>query len=286
MAIETDAASRTPLPSIAILGAGSMGGAIARGVARSGLAEAGLIVTNRSSAKAAEYSGVEGVRSLSLEEQPEANMDAAAAADIVLIGVKPAMVTDLLRAIGESLRPGTIVVSLAAGVPIATFEEILGEGYPVVRSMPNTPAIVGKAVTGLSAGGSASAEDLAVVRRLFETCGTVIEVDEDQIDALSTISGSGPAYVYLLIEELTEAAIGKGFDRDAARLMVEQTFIGATALLDASGEDPAELRRRVTSPKGTTERAIAVLQSARLEGIFAEATDAALARAKELAAGA
>ena len=286
MATETDAASFSALPSIAILGAGSMGGAIARGVARSGLADAGLTVTNRSSAKAAEYSDVAGLTSLSLEDEPDANSAAAAAADIVLIGVKPAMVTDLLRSIGASLRPDTIVVSLAAGVPIATFEDVLGEGYPVVRSMPNTPAIVGKAVTGLSAGGSASASDLAVVRRLFETCGTVIEVAEDQIDALSTISGSGPAYVYLLIEELTEAAIGKGFDRDAARLMVEQTFVGATALLDASGEDPAELRRRVTSPKGTTERAIAVLQSARLEGIFAEATDAALARARELAAGA
>ena len=285
MATETDAASFFALPSIAILGAGSMGGAIARGVARSGLADAGLTVTNRSSAKAAEYSDVAGLTSLSLEDEPDANSAAAAAADIVLIGVKPAMVTDLLRSIGASLRPDTIVVSLAAGVPIATFEDVLGEGYPVVRSMPNTPAIVGKAVTGLSAGGSASASDLAVVRRLFETCGTVIEVAEDQIDALSTISGSGPAYVYLLIEELTEAAIGKGFDRDAARLMVEQTFVGATALLDASGEDPAELRRRVTSPKGTTERAIAVLQSARLEGIFAEATDAALARARELAAG-
>lgn len=285
MATETDAASFSALPPIAILGAGSMGGAIARGVARSGLAEAGLTVTNRSSAKAAEYSDVAGLTSLSLEDEPDANSAAAAAADIVLIGVKPAMVTDLLRSIGASLRPDTIVVSLAAGVPIATFEDVLGEGYPVVRSMPNTPAIVGKAVTGLSAGGSASASDLAVVRRLFETCGTVIEVAEDQIDALSTISGSGPAYVYLLIEELTEAAIGKGFDRDAARLMVEQTFVGATALLDASGEDPAELRRRVTSPKGTTERAIAVLQSARLEGIFAEATDAALARARELAAG-
>lgn len=286
MAFETDPSPASALPSIAILGAGSMGGAIARGVARSGLARNGLTVTNRSQAKATELADVEGVRSLSLEAEPSANADAAASADIVLIGVKPAKVADLLRAVAPSLRPGTIVVSLAAGVPIAVFEEILGEGYPVVRSMPNTPAIVGKAVTGIAAGESASEEDVALVRRLFETCGSVIQIAEDQIDALGTISGSGPAYVYLLIEELTEAAIGKGFDRDDARLMVEQTFVGATALLDASGDDPAELRKRVTSPKGTTERAIAVLQAARLEGIFAEATDAALARSRELAAGA
>jgi pyrroline-5-carboxylate reductase len=115
--------------------------------------------------------------------------------------------------------------------------------------------------------------------------GAVVEVPESQIDALSTISGSGPAYVYLLIEELTKAAVGMGFSEGDARVMVEQTFIGATALLDASGEEPSELRRRVTSPKGTTERAVAVLQDAHLDRTFAEAADAALARAKELAAG-
>jgi len=151
--------------------------------------------------------------------------------------------------------------------------------------MPNTPALVGRAVTGLAAGSTASADDVALGRRLFETVGTVIEVAEGQIDALSTISGSGPAYVYLLMEELTKAAIGKGFTEPEARTMVEQTFIGAAYLIEATGEAPAELRRRVTSPKGTTERAVAVLQEANLDGVFAEATDAALARAKELAAG-
>ena len=274
------------LPSLAFLGAGAMGGAILRGLVRSGLAAGGITATNRTAAKAAELAGLPGVTSLALEQQPTGNADAAAAADIVLVGVKPAMVPDLLREIAPHLRPGTVVVSLAAGVTIATFEGILGEGHPVLRSMPNTPALVGKAVTGLAAGADASAEDVAVVRRLFETVGTVVEVPEDHIDALSTISGSGPAYVYLLIEELTEAAVGKGFSDEQARLMAEQTFIGAAALLEASGDDPAELRRRVTSPKGTTERAIAVLQGAHLAGLFAEATDAALARAKELAAGA
>lgn len=123
------------------------------------------------------------------------------------------------------------------------------------------------------------------MHRLFATVGAVVEVPESQIDALSTISGSGPAYVYLLIEELTKAAVGMGFSESDARVMVEQTFIGATALLDASGEEPSELRRRVTSPKGTTERAVAVLQEAHLDRTFAQAADAALARAKELAAG-
>jgi len=274
------------LPSLAFLGAGSMGGAILRGLVRSGLAGGGITATNRTAAKASELEGLDGVTSIALERQPTGNTDAAAAADVVLVGVKPAMVPDLLREIAPTLRPGAIVVSLAAGVTIATYEGILGDGIPVLRSMPNTPALVGRAVTGLAAGTDATGADVALVRRLFETVGTVIEVPEDRIDALSTISGSGPAYVYLLIEELTEAAIGKGFSEEEARLMAEQTFIGAAALLEASGDDPAELRRRVTSPKGTTERAIAVLKGAHLAGLFAEATDAALARAKELAAGA
>lgn len=273
------------LPPLAILGAGSMGGAVLRGVAASGLA-AGITATNRSAAKAAELAGLPGVTSIALEDQASGNTDAASAAGIVLIGVKPAMVPDLLREIAPALRPGTVVVSLAAGVTLATFEQILGPGIPVLRSMPNTPALVGKGVTGLAAGSTAAVGDVAVVRRVFETCGAVIELPESQIDALSTISGSGPAYVFLLIEELTRAAIGKGFAEPEARLMAEQTFIGAAALLEATGEDPAELRRRVTSPKGTTERAVALLQDARLDEVFARATDAALARARELAAGA
>ncbi|MDQ1205780.1 pyrroline-5-carboxylate reductase [Microbacterium sp. SORGH_AS_0862] len=270
-------------PPLAILGAGSMGGAIAQGVAAFGLAGQ-VVVTNRSRAKA-ELLTDPGIRSLALEDDATANVTAAASADVVLIGVKPAMVPDLLAEIGPHLRPGTIVVSLAAGVTIATFEQILGPDAIVVRSMPNTPAVVGKAVTGIAAGALADERVMGVVRAVFETVGAVVEVAEAQIDALSTISGSGPAYVFLLIEKLTEAAVGKGFDSATARLMAEQTFVGAAALLDATGEDPAELRRRVTSPKGTTERAVAVLQDAHLEHVFAEATDAALARAKELAAG-
>jgi len=273
------------LPSIAILGAGSMGGAILQGLVRSGQAPL-VTVTNRTAAKAAALDGMPGVTSLALEHDPDANARATASADVVLVGVKPAMVPDLLRELAPSLRPGAIVVSVAAGVTIATFESILGEGMPVIRTMPNTPAVVGKAVTGLAAGSAASPSDVEVVRRLFSTCGAVIELPESQIDALGTISGSGPAYVFLLIEKLAAAARGKGFSDADARLMAEQTFIGAAALLDATGEDPAELRRRVTSPNGTTERAIAVLQDARLDDVFVEATDAALARSHELAAGA
>ena len=271
------------LPAIAILGAGGMGGAIARGLVASGLARGGITATNRTAANASDLAALPGVTSVALEDAPEGNVDAAAAAGIVLIAVKPGAVPDVLREIAAALKPGTIVISLAAGVTLAAFERLLGADIPVLRSMPNTPAMIGKAVTGLAAGTNATEADVAIARRLFETCGVVIDVPESRIDALSTISGSGPAYVFLLIEELTKAALAKGFDEHDARLMSEQTFIGAAALLAAADEDPAELRRRVTSPGGTTERAIDVLQTAHLDAMFTRATDAALARARELA---
>lgn len=275
------------LPSLAFLGAGSMGGSILRGVLASGIRiDGGITATNRTAEKAEAFRGVAGVTSIALADRPDGNAEAVAGARIVLVGVKPAMVPDLLREIAPHLAADTIVVSVAAGVTLQTFADVLGADARVIRSMPNTPSTVRKGVTGLAAGRAATADDLALVRRLFETVGAVVEVPESQIDALSTISGSGPAYVYLLIEEFTKAAVGMGFEESDARLMVEQTFIGATALLEASGEDPAELRRRVTSPKGTTERAVAVLQDAHLDRTFADAAAAALVRARELAAGA
>jgi len=150
--------------------------------------------------------------------------------------------------------------------------------------MPNTPATVGLGVTGLSAGSRASEHHKELARTLFETVGTVVEVDEDRIDALSAISGSGPAYVFYLVEQLQAAARARGFDEQEASVLVQGTFRGAVELLAASGVPPAELRRRVTSPNGTTERAVAVFDERRVGEIFDEATAAALARARELAA--
>jgi pyrroline-5-carboxylate reductase len=273
----------TTLPTIAILGAGSMGGAILSGLlAPTVTVSGGIRVTNRTEAKAAPLRSAV-VTSLALETAPEANLDAVRGARIVLVGVKPAMVPDLLREIAPALAPDAIVVSVAAGVTTATMEAIV-PGV-VLRAMPNTPAVVGRGVTGLSAGSRASAADVALARALFETVGDVLEIDEGRIDALSTISGSGPAYVFFLIEQLTATAIGLGFTEQEAATMVNGTFLGAAELLLASGESPAELRRRVTSPKGTTERAIAELEAADLRSVFDRATAAALARARELAAG-
>lgn len=274
------------LPQIAILGAGSMGGAILSGLLAPDVETHGVTVTNRTEAKAATVRH-EGVVSLALESDPDATVTALRGAKLVLIGVKPAMVPDLLRDIRGSLEPDALVVSVAAGVTIETMEQLVPQ--VVFRSMPNTPSVVRLGVTGVAAGSRASSADAALVRTLFETVGAVIELPESQIDALSTISGSGPAYVFYLMEQLTQTARNLGFDEAQSRLMVEQTFRGASELLAResrrSDVDPAELRRRVTSPKGTTERAIGVLESADLGGVFDRATAAALARAQEMARG-
>ena len=281
------AADPVNLPAIAFLGAGSMARAIIAGLLQPGVVvDGGIRTTNRTAEKAAELAGLENVTAYATETDVAANHAAVAGASLVVVAVKPAMVPDLLREIADSLEPGTIVVSVAAGVTVATFESLLPESVAVVRSMPNTPAVVGRAVTGVSAGTRSSDADLALAVSLFETVGEVLVVPESQIDALSTISGSGPAYVFYLIEQLTATAVDKGFTLEQAAVMVQGTFRGASELLASSGEDPAELRRRVTSPKGTTERAIAVLEASDLKQVFDRATDAALARARELAEGA
>lgn len=273
----------TTLPSIAIIGAGAMGGAILGGLLGPEVTvEGGIRVTNRTEAKAA-LVRKPGVESFALETDATANLTAVKGARVVLIGVKPAMVAETLAEIAPALEPDAIVVSVAAGVTTATMEAAVPGA--VLRAMPNTPALVGRAVTGLAAGSRATADEFAIARGVFETVGTVVELPESQIDALGTVSGSGPAYVFLLVEEFTRAAEGLGFSSEQASLLVTETFLGAMQLLAASGESPEELRRQVTSPKGTTERAIAVLQDANLEDLFARATAAALARSRELAAG-
>ena len=223
----TDAEQIT-LPSIAFLGAGSMAGAILTGLLKPHVTVTGGIrATNRTAAKAEAMSEHDGVTAWATETTPDANARAVAGAKIVVVAVKPHMVPDLLREIAPVLEPGAIVVSVAAGVTIATFEELLPETVSVVRSMPNTPATVGRGVTGVAAGTRAGDDELGDVVAMFETVGAVLVIPESQIDALSTISGSGPAYVFYLIEQLTDTAVSKGFTPEQAAIMVNNTFLGA-----------------------------------------------------------
>ena len=270
---------------IAILGSGSMGGAILAGLLASGYDATQLRVSTKSQASCEKHRDELGVGAYSLEHHTDANVLAVADADVVLVAVKPAYVLEVLGEIAAHLKPGALVISVAAGVPIASMEAVLPESVAVIRSMPNTPAIVSRAVTGIARGSRASGDQLNAAVALFETVGAVLVIEESQIDALSTISGSGPAYVYYFIEELTKAALSQGFTAEQARVMVHDTFLGASELLAASGKTPEELRRQVTSPNGTTMRAVAVLEEADLAALFVRATNAALARAKEIAEG-
>lgn len=281
----TESYETQPLPRIAMLGAGSMGGAILSGLRAPGVeVERPIAVTARSANSAERYARATDVVAYASEADPEANRRAVRGARIVVLGVKPWMVHDLLREIAESLEPDAIVVSVAAGVTISSMEALV-PGVAVIRAMPNTPANVGLGVTGVAGGVSASADDVELVRRLFATVGEVLVVREDQINAIAAVSGSGPAYLFLYIEEMTAAALRLGFTEDQARLLAERTAIGAAELLRRSDADPAELRRRVTSPKGTTEQAIAVLQAADLGALFDRALAANIRRSEELEAG-
>lgn len=269
--------------SLTFLGAGSMGGAIVRGVAASNaLLNGAITVVNRSRASADSLAGLPGVVSVAIEDEPDATAHAVASADVIVVGVKPAGVPTLLTEIRDLVSAETVIVSIAAGITTRALEAALSGEARVIRAMPNTPVSVRAGVTGIAAGRNASVEDVGRVRAIFETVGMVSEVEESAIDSLTAISGSGPAYVFLLIEEFTAAAQQLGFSAQAARALSEQTFIGSAKLLAASGEPPAELRRRVTSPRGTTEQGVSALQASGLEEVFARAMRAARDRAIEL----
>jgi pyrroline-5-carboxylate reductase len=269
--------------TVAFLGAGSMGTAILAGMIQNGTKGSDVRATTKSVASAEELANKFGLTAFATEYQPNANSLAVEGADIVLVAVKPAYVLEVLEEVRGVISKDALVISVAAGVEIKTMEDHLPDSVAVIRAMPNTPALIQKGLTGVSKGSRVTDEQLAVAVSLFDAVGKTLVIPEEQIDALSTISGSGPAYVFYFIEEFIKTAISHGFSQEDAYLLVSQTFLGASELLVQTHGDPAELRRQVTSPKGTTMKAIAVLQEGNLNDLFFKATSAALARAKEIA---
>jgi pyrroline-5-carboxylate reductase len=267
---------------IAILGTGSMGKAILSGLLAAGTIPANVRVTTKSKASADTLSSNHGVQATALESDSAANSLSAKDADLVILAVKPNMILQTLKDVASVLKPGCLVVSVAAGITTAAMEEQLSGNAAIIRAMPNTPSVVGLGVTGLSKGSNVSAEQLNLAVELFASVGKVLVVDESKIDALSTISGSGPAYVFYFAEKLITAAKSLGFSEQEASLMVKETFLGSATLLSTSSNSPEELRKQVTSPNGTTMQATGRFDAADLERVFIEATEAALARAKEL----
>lgn len=269
-----------------MLGVGSMGGAILAGLRAPGVRVDGPIsVTTHSTRSAAHFDTAADVTAYATAADPDANRKAVRDAGVVVLAVKPWMIHDVLREIAGELKPGAVVVSVAAGVTTASMEELLPAGIAVVRAMPNTPSLIGRGIAGVAGGASAGAEAVETAVRLFSTVGEVLVVREEQINAIAAISGSGPAYLFLYAEEMTGAARRLGFDEDQAALLVQQTIAGAAELMIRSDEDPVQLRRNVTSPKGTTERAIEVLQGADWGELFDRALAANIRRSEELEAG-
>ena len=206
--------------------------------------------------------------------------------DVIILAVKP---QDLEKVLSQEVCCGVsgkkLLISIAAGVTTKHIEKIVGKDIPVVRAMPNMPAIIGEAITSISAGSAATREHLGIARYIFSVIGDVVEVDEKLVDAVTAISGSGPAYFFYMIEALTEAAKKLRLDSETAGKLVAKTALGSAKLLNALKEAPAQLRRRVTSKGGTTEAALNVFDKKQFKKIIAEAAAAACTRSKELSKG-
>lgn len=208
-------------------------------------------------------------------------VDAIRGRDVVLVAVKPRDVADVLKSLAGQIDESQTIISLAAGVTTQTYEAQLG-ATPVVRAMPNTPALVGEGVTGIAAGSHAGTHHLDVAREVLGAVGSVRIMEETLMDAVTAVSGTGPAYVFLLAEALTEAAMREGLPRDVAENFVHQTIRGAGHLLTETGKTPARLRHEVTSPGGTTAAAMHVLEEKGFRAIVEDAVRAAAIRAREL----
>ena len=265
-------------PTTALLGVGKLGEALLSGLIRSGTAPTQLVGAEKHAERAAEVAQRYGIRTA-------APADAVAQADVVLLAVKPQDMTALLREVAGSLRPGTLVVSLAAGITSGLVEQHLPEGTPVVRVMTNTPVFVDEAMSAVAAGAHAGAEHLARVEEMLGHVGKVVRVPESQLDAVTALSGSGPAYFFYLVEAMIDAGILLGLPRAVAAELIVQTAVGSARMLRESGEHPVVLREAVTSPGGTTISAIRVMEDRGVRAAMLAALEAARDRSRELAGG-
>ena len=268
---------------LSFLGTGSMNSAILRGIIASGHDPQLITATVRSDSRAGELRDL-GVNVLIGSENPEANSIAAASADIIFLGVKPVGITALCDEISAALNQQTVVVSVAAAITLASMQDHLPAGQPVIRSMPNTPLMVGSGVVGLSPADTVSEAATDSVVQLLSGSGDVHVIDEAAQNALSAISGSGPAYAFYLAEAMADAGVALGLDEELAISLARATVAGAGKMLADPQADPAALRKAVTSPNGTTERAIATYDEQGMRQIIKDGTAAASARAAQLSA--
>jgi pyrroline-5-carboxylate reductase len=260
---------------VAVLGAGKIGEALLAGLLAAGRTADDLLFTERHPERAAELSARHGVAAVDVPT-------AAARAEVIVVAVKPQDIAPVLAELAPAIRPGTLVVSLCAGLPIALFEGALPPDTPVVRVMPNTPMLVGEAMSAMSPGTHATGEQLAVVEKMLGSVGRVVTVPESQQDAVTALSGSGPAYFFFLVEAMIDAGILLGLPRTVVSDLIVQSAYGAARMLRESSDHPVLLREAVTSPAGTTIAAIRELERHGVRAALLDAIEAARDRSAEL----
>jgi pyrroline-5-carboxylate reductase len=260
---------------VAVLGAGKIGEALLAGLLAAGRTADDLVFTERHPERAAELTARHGVAAVDVPT-------AAPRAEVIVVAVKPQDIAPVLAELAPAIRPGTLVVSLCAGLPIALFEGALPPDTPVVRVMPNTPMLIGEAMSAMSPGTHATGEQLAVVEKMLGSVGRVVTVPESQQDAVTALSGSGPAYFFFLVEAMIDAGILLGLPRTVVSDLIVQSAYGAARMLRESSDHPVLLREAVTSPAGTTIAAIRELERHGVRAALLDAIEAARDRSAEL----
>lgn len=263
------------MTTIAVLGAGKIGEALLSGLLTGGRSPEELMFTERYADRAAQLEQTYGIRAVD-------TATAAGKADVLVVAVKPQDIDPLLVELAESVSSTTLVVSLCAGLPTALYERRLPDGVPVVRVMPNTPMLVGEAMSVISAGRFATDTHLQLTEELLSSVGKVVRVPESQQDAVTALSGSGPAYFFYLVEAMIDAGILLGLPRPLVTELITQSAVGAARMLRETGDHPVLLREAVTSPGGTTIMAIRELERHRVRAALLDAIEAARDRSVEL----
>jgi pyrroline-5-carboxylate reductase len=261
---------------IAVIGAGMMGGALIAGLVKAGVAPHHLRVADPDPAK------LEALQSRLGVATAASNEDAVFEADVVLLAVKPDVIVPVLSALADDLRPDTLVISIAAGVTLAVLENVVTPATPVVRVMPNTPASVGAGMSAIAPGRHVGSKQLQVAVAIVDAVGESVVVPERYLDAITAVSGSGPAYIFLVAEAMVDAGVQLGLARGIAMQLTVQTLLGSARMLAADGAHPAVLRNQVTSPGGTTAAALAQLEAHGVRTAFTEAMKACAARSADM----
>jgi pyrroline-5-carboxylate reductase len=263
--------------TIGFIGAGNMAEAMIRGLVRGGHVPANRITASGPRRERLD----ELVRNYGIASTVD-NREVARGAGLVVLSVKPQILDKVLAEIGDQLRPGTLVVSIAAGVDTEAIESAVAEGVRVVRAMPNTPALVGAGATAIAPGKHASAEDLATAKALFDAVGITVVLDETHLDAVTGLSGSGPAYIFLILEALSDAGVKVGLSRRNSQLLAAQTVMGSAKMLLETDEHVGRLKDMVTSPGGTAIAGLHTLEQGGLRTTLINAVETATKRAREL----